>query len=956
MIASSKMNKQLYIVLVFFSLLLIPLFIFKLIDLSKSNDVNNKTFVASGEIKTIKEKIVGDSNIKSSDGIYYYNGADVNNNLIFADICWQIVRTTENGGVKLIYNGLPVNGVCGEAAYDTSSYVNYIGNDDVIYNSNANLLTSVGYMYGNYDYGKINFLTDEAGVNFNGYWGASSTGGTSYYYGTGARWNSDGYYELINETKYDSTNYTMGLTHKYTCGSTSAGNTCKVVYIAIGGTSTASYVSLPPGKSYTALDYFKLLDGFENAGVTSQGNVSWAFSNSFSYTGIGGTFTLDYNSGNYTTYDMSDWPNNRTDFNKYHFTCFSTLETPKEVKEKDGFPDISVSTSDLMSSLFSGGELASKFYDITTPKVNTSCSELYYIFYSGSAGLYYLKLDNSMKTEDINNILTALNSGTYLDKTLLASNSISSNVKKVVDSWYDSYFANSFYEQYIVDEIYVNDRNLASAGGWNNQNDLTENITFNTYNGITSGFSEKDKFTLNTSIISSTNKELTVPVGLLSYDEAVLAGVTSTSPSYLGTRPFWLMSPHSYVEEASTTGASYDMVSYVYSINNGFTKSAVNSYNYVRPVISITSDMPVTGTGTEEDPYSLVYSVKYVINEDGPSITLPETINYKVGNTVLVDTSFVVGEVYNGYVFNGWTTIDVTISDGKFTMPDKAVTLIGSWSKVEYITPVIEVEVGSIYSNNVAIGDEVGFKISVTNDEDYEITDVYISVPVASDFYCNSTNSVKCTVDNDKKEIIVSSIAAGSTYSFSAYSVATEIGKVELEAKVTNASAESATFDTSKEYKDSDYAKTVAKLNVCNILDGNGYNLEFINKSVYQYYIKLTITENDTEQQANYDIEDINSISVGYWLVLEPNTCDSIFLYTSVTNGDFTYSISQLDKQENELVKVDGLFNSNGEKFTVWEPEEYSVTFFNKYVKKNYFHGWNRKENDIKTGLVGVVN
>lgn len=937
MIASSKMNKQLYIVLMFFSLLLIPLVIFKLIDLSKSNDVNNKTFVASGEIKTIKEKIVGDSNIKSLDGIYYYNGADVNNNLIFADICWQIVRTTENGGVKLIYNGLSVNGVCGKTAYDTSSYVNYIGNDDVIYNSNANLLTSVGYMYGNYDYGKINFLTDVQNVGFNGYFGTGSA--VSYYYGTSAIWNENTKtYTLENELK-GGANYNMALSHKYTCGSTSVGASCEVVYIAIGGTSTARYVSLPPGKSYTALDYFKIISGFESANVFSQGSIEWLFSDGVYYDSSTKSFDLHHTgdlniASKVMTYDMSNWSSSTTAFNEYHYTCFTTEQTVSEVSLQSSFPN----STGYMASI-------SSFYNISgANKVNTSCSELYYIFYSGSAGLYYLKLDNSMKTEDINNILTALNSGTYLDETLLASNSISSNVKKVVDSWYDSYFANSSYEQYIVDEIYVNDRNLASAGGWNNQNDLTENITFNTYNGITSGFSEKDKFTLNTSIISSTNKELIVPVGLLSYDEAVLAGVTSTSPSYLGTRPFWLMSPHSYVEEASTTGASYDMVSYVYSINNGFTKSAVNSYNYVRPVISITSDMPVTGTGTEEDPYSLVYSVEYVINEDGPSITLPETINYKVGNTVLVDTSFVVGEVYNGYVFNGWTTSDVTISDGKFTMPDKAVTLTGSWTKVEYITPIIEVSVDvDRPSNNIRIGNSAVFTVSVTNDEDFEITDVYIETSAGSELYCSYDSDFSCTKVNNTT-LKIASIPAHQTFLVSSvYVDAIKIGKVELEAKVTSARAESAIFDTSKEYKDSDYATTTAGVKICNVLEGNG------DGSVYQYYIEKTIK---SKMIPVYDEvgDDVEPVIIGHWVVLEPNTCTSIALDTSTSDTEVIYSIFQLDKQENTLVKVDGLINSNGVEFSL-EPQEYTVTFYNKYVKKKYFHGWDRIENDIEGKL-----
>ena len=44
--------------------------------------------------------------------IYYYRGENVNNNLIFADKCWRIVRTAENGATKIIYNGAPNNDKC----------------------------------------------------------------------------------------------------------------------------------------------------------------------------------------------------------------------------------------------------------------------------------------------------------------------------------------------------------------------------------------------------------------------------------------------------------------------------------------------------------------------------------------------------------------------------------------------------------------------------------------------------------------------------------------------------------------------------------------------------------------------------------------------------------------------------------------------------------------------------
>lgn len=54
--------------------------------------------------------------------IYYYRGILDDNNVFFADYCWKIVRTTETGGVKLVYNGTPNNiGSCENV--DESSFI-----------------------------------------------------------------------------------------------------------------------------------------------------------------------------------------------------------------------------------------------------------------------------------------------------------------------------------------------------------------------------------------------------------------------------------------------------------------------------------------------------------------------------------------------------------------------------------------------------------------------------------------------------------------------------------------------------------------------------------------------------------------------------------------------------------------------------------------------------------------
>ncbi len=75
--------------------------------------------------------------------IMYYRGAVENNNVKFANFCWKIVRTTETGGVKLIYNGEPnESGQC----MNTTGSSTTIGTStfNASYNDNA----YVGYMYG----------------------------------------------------------------------------------------------------------------------------------------------------------------------------------------------------------------------------------------------------------------------------------------------------------------------------------------------------------------------------------------------------------------------------------------------------------------------------------------------------------------------------------------------------------------------------------------------------------------------------------------------------------------------------------------------------------------------------------------------------------------------------------------------------------------------------------------
>ena len=75
-----------------------------------------------------------------------------------------------------------------------------------------------------------------------------------------------------------------------------------------------------------------------------------------------------------------------------------------------------------------------------------------------------------------------------------------------------------------------------------------------------------------------------------------------------------------------------------------------------------------------------VYQVKYEYEGSVPegATALPAIGNYMGGATVGVAKDPIV----QGYTFSGWTSSDVTISDGKFIMPVEDIVLKGSFTKI----------------------------------------------------------------------------------------------------------------------------------------------------------------------------------------------------------------------------------------------------------------------------------
>ena len=98
------------------------------------------------------------------------------------------------------------------------------------------------------------------------------------------------------------------------------------------------------------------------------------------------------------------------------------------------------------------------------------------------------------------------------------------------------------------------------------------------------------------------NGALTYPIGLISADEAMFAGIPwsgSNSNNYLYTgQTYWTMSPSSY------SGSSARVFS-VFSSGDLFGDGVVNNSDGVRPVINLKSAIAISGSGTTGDPFKV---------------------------------------------------------------------------------------------------------------------------------------------------------------------------------------------------------------------------------------------------------------------------------------------------------------------------------------------------------------
>ena len=129
------------------------------------------------------------------------------NNVIFADHCWQMFRTTDTGGVKMIYNGEVENNQC------LNTRGNHVG-----YASRTLQDLATNYWYGtDYTYDSTNKVFTISGVTEHTNW----------------------------SMEYPPNLYDVDLIGKYTCLLTSENGTCSTLYLVESYYSASSAYVIP---------------------------------------------------------------------------------------------------------------------------------------------------------------------------------------------------------------------------------------------------------------------------------------------------------------------------------------------------------------------------------------------------------------------------------------------------------------------------------------------------------------------------------------------------------------------------------------------------------------------------------------------------------------------------------------------------------------------------------------
>ena len=593
---------------------------------------------------------VSDSATKQT--VYYYTGneAAANSNVLFAGYCWQVVRTTDNGGVRMIYNGVAQKPVTASTP---------ISNTDITATNDGT------YAY-TYDSTTKKWTSANAGVASTTdtfIFSVNTAGDYAINYKVSSQANNDYAKIYIKPTGGSfvlQTQYSGETEGTFDLGTLATTDEVKIEYTKNASTDTGddniifdiasvnTRGDTPVCAQDRRITRIKGINQTSN-GTTQSMSAATRYGRSFDYDLTTGEFTIEDSTGLPTSWSTSDNNSNGTEDYKEligTYTCLSNLDTCTTLYYVGSINESN--TAQAYVSKYTIGDVAhfsqmgkSAFnpnyyspamvgymfnteydyksgsksgeyyttatwngttYDLTSGNNGTApdvshhyicdsdCTKVRYYYYSTT---YYILLENGMTIEDGIYQMTGNGTVETKSKTINANyelNNYNSAMKGYLDNWYKKNLTG--YTSFLDGtSVYCNDRSIRELGGWNptNSPSLTTTLQFYQYsaNRDLNCVNETDRFA-----VTNNKAELTYPIGLLTEPERNLmtANFAKTGQYYWGASPGSFGNRDANVRGVDATGG-----------NDG---NCVSNSNGARGVVSLKPGTKLEdGTGTYTDPY-----------------------------------------------------------------------------------------------------------------------------------------------------------------------------------------------------------------------------------------------------------------------------------------------------------------------------------------------------------------
>ena len=475
--------------------------------------------------------------------VYYYKGNVQNNNVLFGGFCWKIVRTTETGGVKIVYNGVQKDKVQ-ISPLEQSSYVNINNDTTYPYTFDSTSKTWVSTNKTDSKTGTITFTVETAGDYYLSYSVSSEANydKAKFYKNETVIGDSNGYSGTVSGT-IALTGLTTSdvIKVEYTKDSSGASGSDTVTFSigkAVGdpvkscnNTGTDSQIGTSAfNNDYNSPAYVGYMHNtvypVTQKSMSTQSNI--VFGNSFTY--ANGTYTLK------DTKTVATWSSGYNTINNNHYTCMTT---------------------------------------------GTTCTSIYYVYYTSTSTAYYITLTNG---KSVNDALFEMLYANDLNKN-------DSTIKNYIDKWYiDNLKA---YENKLEDTVFCNDRRILNLNGWEpNGGDTTNFLYFKNYDTSNKSLvcaNETDRFSM-----SNPKAKLSYPIGLLSMPELSLAGYGG-SYYFNNGQDVWLVSPVNF--------DYFDAYVWV-AFSGGLTSYKLYNSRGVRPSVSLKPNTYFSsGDGSFTNPF-----------------------------------------------------------------------------------------------------------------------------------------------------------------------------------------------------------------------------------------------------------------------------------------------------------------------------------------------------------------